>query len=109
MRMKDEKMIEEARREKEEALEIAEREKALCKAAMDAARAAERTAHQEARKRVYAERRALKEAVAKKMILVSNLGRHHSNDNTIPKEKSLVHIIVVIFIFFLYIIFALLT
>lgn len=109
MRMKDEKTIEEAQRAKEEALEIAEREKALCKAAMDAARTAERIAHREAEKRVHAERRALKEAVAKKMILVSNFGRHHSNENSIPKEKSLVHILVVIFIFFLYIIFALLT
>ncbi|KAL8135305.1 U-box domain-containing protein 35-like isoform X2 [Apium graveolens] len=65
-KMEEEARLEEARLAEEAALAIAEQEKAKCKAAIEAAEAAQRIAKMEAQKRISAEMKALKEAEEKK-------------------------------------------
>ncbi|XP_057248587.1 U-box domain-containing protein 35 [Beta vulgaris subsp. vulgaris] len=68
--MKEEdQRLEDARLSEENARAIAEQEKAKCKAAIEAAEAAQRLAELEAQKRHHAERKALKEAEEKKKAL----------------------------------------
>ncbi|RZC71956.1 hypothetical protein C5167_035116 [Papaver somniferum] len=65
-KMEEQQRLEDARRAEEAARVLAEREKAKCKAAMEAAQASQRVAELEARKRVSAEMKALEEAQEKK-------------------------------------------
>ncbi|KAI3974460.1 hypothetical protein MKX01_017953 [Papaver californicum] len=65
-KMEEQQRLEDARRAEEAARVVAEREKAKCKAAIEAAQASQRVAELEARKRVSAEMKALKEAEEKK-------------------------------------------
>lgn len=69
--MEEEKRLEEARLAEEAALALAEKEKAKCKVAIEAAEAAQRIAELEAKKRVQAEMKAQKEAEERKMALGS--------------------------------------
>ncbi|KAK4793725.1 hypothetical protein SAY86_024160 [Trapa natans] len=73
-KMQEEQRLEEARMAEEAALELAEREKAKCKAALEAAEAAQRIAEREAQKRITAERKAVKEAEERKK-MISSLGQ----------------------------------
>ncbi|KAJ4964120.1 hypothetical protein NE237_024059 [Protea cynaroides] len=68
-KMEEEQKFEEARMAEEAALAIAEKEKAKCKAALEAAEASQRIAELEAQKRVNAEMKALKESEEKKKVL----------------------------------------
>ncbi|XP_043712074.1 U-box domain-containing protein 35 isoform X2 [Telopea speciosissima] len=68
-KMEEEQKFEEARMAEEAALAIAEREKAKCRAAIEAAEASQRIAELEAQKRVNAEMKALKESEEKKKVL----------------------------------------
>ncbi|MCL7027390.1 hypothetical protein MKW94_001051 [Papaver nudicaule] len=65
-KMEEQQRLEDARRAEEAARVVAEREKAKCKAAIEAAQASQRVADLEARKRVSAEMKALAEAEEKK-------------------------------------------
>lgn len=69
--MEEEARLEEARLAEEAALAIAEREKAKCRAAIEAAEAAQRLAEMEAQKRINAERKALKESEENKKVMNS--------------------------------------
>lgn len=69
MKVEEEHKLEEAKLAQEAAMAIAEKEKAKCKAAIEAAEAAQRIAELESRKRINAERKALKEAEEKKKVL----------------------------------------
>uniref|UniRef100_A0A5B7A0H0 RING-type E3 ubiquitin transferase n=2 Tax=Davidia involucrata TaxID=16924 RepID=A0A5B7A0H0_DAVIN len=93
LKMEDEKRLEEALRAKEDALEIADKEREKVKKAVEVAKAA----YRKAEKRLNAEMKALKEAEDKKM-MIDSLG--HSN--IVLKYQSLLHIIAVIFIFYFY-------
>ncbi|XP_031378223.1 U-box domain-containing protein 35-like [Punica granatum] len=73
-KMREEQRLEEARMAEEAALELAEREKAKCKAALEAAEVAQRIAEREAQKRINAEKKAVKEAEERKKIM-SSLGQ----------------------------------
>ncbi|KAK6272866.1 hypothetical protein POUND7_009949 [Theobroma cacao] len=66
-KLQEEQKIEEARLSEEAALSLAEKEKAKCKAAIEAAQAAQRIAELEAQKRINAEKKASKEADERKM------------------------------------------
>ncbi|KAK2971815.1 hypothetical protein RJ640_009724, partial [Escallonia rubra] len=68
-KIEEQRRLREARLAEEAALEIAEREKEKCRAAIEAAEASQRLAELEAQKRMNAERRALKEAEEKKKVL----------------------------------------
>ncbi|XP_010913853.1 U-box domain-containing protein 35 [Elaeis guineensis] len=68
-KMEEERRLEEARMAEEAALALVEREKARCKAAIEAAEASKRIAELEAQKRINAEMKALKEAEEKKRAL----------------------------------------
>ncbi|KAF5188909.1 U-box domain-containing protein [Thalictrum thalictroides] len=68
-KLQEARKFEEARQAEEAALAIAEREKAKCKAAIEAAEAAQRLAEMEAQKRRHAELKARKEAAEKKRAL----------------------------------------
>lgn len=68
-KMEEEQRLEEARLAEEAALALAEKEKAKCKAAIEAAEAAQRIAELEAQKRMNAEMKALKEAEERKKVL----------------------------------------
>ncbi|ONK80897.1 uncharacterized protein A4U43_C01F22960 [Asparagus officinalis] len=68
-KMEEARKFEELRSAEEAALAIAKMEKAKCKAALEAAEAAQRIAELEARKRVTAERRAKSEAEERKTAL----------------------------------------
>ncbi|XP_068638498.1 U-box domain-containing protein 52-like [Aristolochia californica] len=68
-KIEEEQRLEEARMAEEAALAIAEKEKAKCKVAMEAAEAAQRIAELEAQKRINAEMKALKESEEKKKAL----------------------------------------
>ncbi|XP_058113492.1 U-box domain-containing protein 35-like isoform X2 [Magnolia sinica] len=70
-KMEEEQRLEEARLAEESALAIAENEKMKCKAAMEAAEAAQRIAQLEAQKRMNAEMKAHKEAQEKKSTLTA--------------------------------------
>ena len=72
--MQEQQKIEEARITEEAALSLAEKEKAKCKVAIEAAQAAQRIAELEARKRMNVETQASKEADKRKMAM-SSLGR----------------------------------
>ncbi|XP_048428408.1 U-box domain-containing protein 34 [Pyrus x bretschneideri] len=76
-RAEEEQKLEEARLGQEAALAVAEKEKARCKAAMEAADAAKRIAEFESNKRVNAESKALREAEDMRKLL-SNLA--HTDD-----------------------------
>ncbi|KAG0481875.1 hypothetical protein HPP92_009959 [Vanilla planifolia] len=65
-KIEEEQRLEEARVAEESALALAEREKAKCRAAMEAAEAQQRIAELEAQKRRYAEMQVLKEEEGKK-------------------------------------------
>ena len=65
-KMEEESRLEEAKLAEEAALAIAEQEKAKCRAAIEAAEAAQRMAKMEAQKRISAEMKALKESEEKK-------------------------------------------
>ena len=65
-KMEEEQKLEEARMAEEAALALAEKEKAKCKAAIEAAEAAQRLAELEAQKRIHAEMKAQKEADERK-------------------------------------------
>lgn len=69
--MEEEQRLEEARLAEEAALAIAEREKVKCRAAIEAAEAAQRIAELEAQKRISAEKKALKESEEKKKVMDS--------------------------------------
>lgn len=69
MKVEEEHKLEEAKLAQEAAMAIAEKEKAKCKAAIEAAEAAQRIAELESKKRINAERKALKEAEEKKKVL----------------------------------------
>ncbi|XP_026658157.1 U-box domain-containing protein 35 isoform X1 [Phoenix dactylifera] len=68
-KMEEERRLEEAHMAEEAALALAEKEKARCKAAIEAAEASKRIAKLEAHKRINAEMKALKEAEEKKRAL----------------------------------------
>ncbi|KAK4754942.1 hypothetical protein SAY87_008699 [Trapa incisa] len=68
LKMQEEQKLEEARMGEGAALELVEREKAKCRAAMEAAEAAQRIAEREALKRINAEKKALKEAEQRRKI-----------------------------------------
>ncbi|CAK9165941.1 unnamed protein product [Ilex paraguariensis] len=68
-KMEEQQRLEEARLSEEAALAIAEKEKAKCRAAIEAAEAAQRIAELEAQKRINAEMKALKESEEKKKVL----------------------------------------
>ncbi|CAH9075598.1 unnamed protein product [Cuscuta epithymum] len=68
-KMEEQQKLEEARLSEETALAIAEKEKAKCRAALEAAEAAQRLAELEAQKRISAEMKALREADEKKKVL----------------------------------------
>ncbi|VYS53359.1 unnamed protein product [Arabidopsis thaliana] len=70
-KLEEERKLEEARNAEEAALAIAEKEKAKSKAAMEAAEAAQRIAELEAKKRVNAEMKALKESEEKTKALTA--------------------------------------
>lgn len=70
-KMEEEQRLEDARLAEEAALAIAEKEKARCMAAIQAAEQAQRIAEREAQKRIFAEKKALKEAEERKKILSS--------------------------------------
>ncbi|VVB08880.1 unnamed protein product [Arabis nemorensis] len=70
-KLEEERKLEEARLAEEAALAIAEKEKAKSKAAMEAAEAAQRIAELEAKKRVNAEMKALKESEEKTKALTA--------------------------------------
>lgn len=65
----EERRLEEARMAEENALAIAEKEKAKSKAAMEAAEAQKRIAELEAQKRINAEMKALREAEEKRKVV----------------------------------------
>ncbi|CAI0388092.1 unnamed protein product [Linum tenue] len=65
-RMEEEQRLEEARMSEEQALALVEKEKAKCKAALEAAEAAEKIAQFEAQKRRAAELRAIQDAEERK-------------------------------------------
>ncbi|CAN0839069.1 U-box domain-containing protein 52 [Linum grandiflorum] len=65
-RIEEEQKLEEARMSEEAALALVEKEKAKCKAALEAAEAAEKIAHLEAQKRRAAEMRATQDAEERK-------------------------------------------
>lgn len=69
LKVEEEHKLEEAKLAQEAAMAIAEKEKAKCKAAIEAAEAAQRIAELESKKRINAERKALKEAEEKKKVL----------------------------------------
>ncbi|KAG9449324.1 hypothetical protein H6P81_009289 [Aristolochia fimbriata] len=78
-KIEEEQRLEEARFAEEAALAIAEKEKAKCKAAMEAAEQAQRIAELEAQKRINAETKAMKEAEEKNKALdalVNSDGRY---------------------------------
>ncbi|KAK4792855.1 hypothetical protein SAY86_023290 [Trapa natans] len=68
-KIEEQRKIDEARQAEEAALAIAEKEKAKSRAAIEAADAARRIAELEAQKRIDAEKKALREAEEKKMVL----------------------------------------
>ncbi|KAF9617885.1 hypothetical protein IFM89_039104 [Coptis chinensis] len=68
-KMEEQQRLEEARLAEEAALSIAEKEKARCRAALEAAEAAKRIAELEAQKRINAEMKALKESQEKLKVL----------------------------------------
>ncbi|KAL6286096.1 hypothetical protein ACE6H2_010486 [Prunus campanulata] len=70
-KLEDEQRLEAARHAEEAALALVEREKAKCKAAIEAAEASHRIAELEAQKRRAAERKAFKESEEKKKALQS--------------------------------------
>lgn len=67
--MEEQQKLEEARLAEEAAFAIVEKEKAKCKAAIEAAEAANRIAELEVQKRQQAEMKALKEAEERKRVL----------------------------------------
>ena len=67
--MEEQQKLEEARLAEEAALAIAEKEKAKCKVAIEAAEAAQRIAELEAQKRKNAEMKALREEEERKRVL----------------------------------------
>lgn len=69
MRIAEERRLEEARLAQETAVAIAEKEKARCRAAIEAADAAKRIAELESQKRANAESKALKEAEEMRKVL----------------------------------------
>ncbi|GAB4854068.1 hypothetical protein Ancab_022650 [Ancistrocladus abbreviatus] len=69
LKMEEDQRVEEARLAEEAALAIAEKEKAKCKAALEAAEASQRIAELEAQKRMNAEMKAMREAEEKKKAL----------------------------------------
>lgn len=68
-KLEEARRFEEARLAEEAALAIAEMEKAKCKAAIEAAEKAQKTAEMEAQKRIYAEMKAKREAEEKNRAL----------------------------------------
>ncbi|XP_006360651.1 U-box domain-containing protein 35-like [Solanum tuberosum] len=68
-KVEEEQKLEEARLAEEAALAVAEKEKAKCRAALEAAEEAQRIAEREAQRRISAERKALKESEEKKKVL----------------------------------------
>ncbi|XP_018725475.1 U-box domain-containing protein 52 [Eucalyptus grandis] len=70
-KLEEEQRLEEARLAEEAALALAEKEKAKCMAAIQAAEQAQRIAEREAEKRIHAEKKALREAEERKKILNS--------------------------------------
>ena len=74
-RMEEERRLEEARLGEEAAMAIVEKEKAKCRAAIDAAEASQRLAELESQRRVNAEMKALKEAEDMKKV-INNLAQN---------------------------------
>uniref|UniRef100_F6GYK8 RING-type E3 ubiquitin transferase n=1 Tax=Vitis vinifera TaxID=29760 RepID=F6GYK8_VITVI len=74
-RMEEERRLEEARLAEEAAMAIVEKEKAKCRAAIDAAEASQRLAELESQRRVNAEMKALKEAEDMKKV-INNLAQN---------------------------------
>ncbi|KAM7480938.1 hypothetical protein LguiB_005521 [Lonicera macranthoides] len=70
-KMEEQQRLEEARLAEEAALAIAEKEKAKCRMAIEAAEAAQRLAELEAQKRINAEMKALREAEERKKVMDS--------------------------------------
>ncbi|KAK9281671.1 hypothetical protein L1049_004575 [Liquidambar formosana] len=68
-KLEEEQKLEDARLAEEAALALAEKEKAKCKAAIEAAEASQRIAEREAQKRMNAEKKALKESEEKRKAL----------------------------------------
>lgn len=68
-KVEEQRRLDEVRLAEEEALAIAEKEKAKCMAAIEKAEAAQRIAELEAQKRINAEMKALREAEEKKKVL----------------------------------------
>ncbi|XP_019174176.1 PREDICTED: U-box domain-containing protein 35-like isoform X2 [Ipomoea nil] len=68
-KMEEQQRLEDARSAEEAALALAEKEKLKCKAAIEAAEAAQRLAELEAQKRINAEMKAMKEADEKMKVL----------------------------------------
>jgi len=67
--MEENQRLEEARLSEEAAMAVAEKEKAKCRAALEAAEAAQKIAELESQKRINAEMKALKESEEKKKAL----------------------------------------
>ncbi|KAL5538649.1 hypothetical protein UlMin_043608 [Ulmus minor] len=74
-KLEEEQKLEEARLAEEAALALAEKEKVKCRAAMEAAEAAQRIAELEAQRRMNAERKALREAEERRT-MGSSLSSH---------------------------------
>ncbi|KAJ8527603.1 hypothetical protein K7X08_015054 [Anisodus acutangulus] len=97
LRKEDVKKLEEERRQKEEALACVAKEKALRMASKEEAKAAQRKAEREGQRRKRSEIKALKKSEAKKSALKSLL---HSQKAI--KYQSLLRILVVLIIFYVY-------
>lgn len=70
-KLEEEQKLEEAQMSEEAALALAEKEKAKCKAAIEAAEASQRIAELEAQKRVHAEMKAQREAEERRIAIGS--------------------------------------
>nr|XP_009768795.1 PREDICTED: U-box domain-containing protein 35 isoform X2 [Nicotiana sylvestris] len=97
LRKEDEKKLVEARRQKEEALACVAKEEALRMASKEEAKAAQKKAEREAQRRKRSERKAQKKSEAKKTALKSLV---HSQKAI--KYQSLLRILVVLIIFYVY-------
>ncbi|CAK7345792.1 unnamed protein product [Dovyalis caffra] len=96
-KMREEKRIQEVHQIEETALKMVEWERAKSKAANEAAEAAQMRIEIEVQKRIKAEKKALKEAEERKRVLDAL-----SQSHIVVKHQSLYHMIVVVFVFYLY-------
>lgn len=99
LKMENRKRLEEAERAKEEAMLIVEEEREKSKEALKVAEAAYQMAEKEAQKRIDAEVKAFKGAEDKKKLMLDSFGQTPIVD---LKYQSLLHIVVVLIVFYCY-------